>query len=138
VMTPETPDVLDETATEIWQKVTKRLEDTGLISILDEFMLTRYCDLYSQYLKASQFIRKRKALTYPVRDDEGQVIRMKEYPEVKIMSALSKDLLAIEREFGMSPSARSRVEVAEAVRRQAQAEVRSGPDKSRFFNKRLG
>ena len=68
------------------------------------------------YWKAAEFVAKHGAVFVvrgkPAREGEqGPAIGFRPYPQMAIKIALASELLRLEREFGLTPSARARVEV---------------------------
>ena len=48
---------------------------------------------------------------YPLRSDDGKVKCFMQWPQVAIAHKLAQQLTRLEQEFGMTPSARTRVQV---------------------------
>ena len=95
-----------------------------LLTHVDQDALAAYCQIYARWKAAEEFIQQHGEV-YPVRDDQGNVRRMKVYPQVAIASSLLQMLRSYQQEFGMTPSARTRVhEITGFVR---------DPDDERFF-----
>lgn len=44
---------------------------------------------------------------YPVKNAQGQVVEFRLYPQVRLAICLSEHLLRLERQFGLTPSARA-------------------------------
>jgi P27 family predicted phage terminase small subunit len=83
---------------------------------LDATALGRYCDLLVDYWKAAEFVAKHGAVYVargkPAREGEqGPAVGFRTYPQMAIKITLASELLRLEREFGLTPSARTRVEV---------------------------
>ncbi len=68
-----------------------------------------------------------KGEMYTLRDNEGNVKCCQQWPQVAIANRLAQQLTRLEQEFGMTPSARARLQVAP---RQVEP---ARNDKSRFF-----
>jgi len=122
---PDQPDWLDDDAKAMWDQLIPQLEGMGILSRIDGNALARYCRLWSRWRKAEAFIDQRGEM-YPLKDDGGQVKCFQQWPQVSIAGKLAQQLTRLEQEFGMTPSARSRIQVARQMEEQA-----SG--KSRFF-----
>lgn len=135
---PEIPEHLGPAGRKVWDQLVPRLVKVGLARSIDGFALGRYCELYARWWEAAQFIGKYKT-RYPVRAEpkvdskgnfkEGRILCWREFPEAAEMRKLHRDLLAIEREFGLTPAARTRI--------QLDVEAKSANDpneiKRRFF-----
>jgi len=122
---PDPPDWLDGDAKAMWDKLVPHLESMGVLSRIDGNALARYCRLWSRWRKAEAFIDLRGEI-YPLKDEGGQVKCFQQWPQVAIASKLALQLTRLEQEFGMTPSARSRIQVAHPIEEQVGG-------KSRFF-----
>ncbi|MCC7291476.1 MAG: phage terminase small subunit P27 family [Phycisphaerales bacterium] len=123
---PDPPAWLDADARAAWDELLPMLDGMGVLSRLDGHALGRYCHLWARWRKAEEFIRERGEM-YPIKDDAGQVKCFQQWPQVAIAHRLAQHLTRLEQEFGMTPSARARLQLAP----QGQ-EKPSG--KARFFN----
>ncbi len=123
---PDRPDWLDDEAKSAWDDVAPLLEAMGVLTRIDGNALARYCRLWSRWRKAEAFIQE-KGEMYPLRGDDGQVKYFQQWPQVAIANKLAQQLTRLEAEFGMTPSARARPQVAPA-RTQS-----SDNSKERFF-----
>ncbi|QQS08686.1 MAG: phage terminase small subunit P27 family [Phycisphaerales bacterium] len=133
----EAPEHLDERARLVWDQVVPKLTRIGLARSVDGEALARYCQMIVLWRDATAFIEK-NGRSYPVRADSGnpkkpgKIIRFSAFPEISMVLRLSRDLLAIEREFGLTPSARSRIQVA--AEKASQGDVNEL--KAKFFGSR--
>lgn len=89
-----------------WRLIVGQLHALGLLAKVDGPALARYCALTVRWRQALLFIEEHGE-TYPVRDTEGTVIGLRTFPQVWLMKGLAQELLRLEREFGMTPSARA-------------------------------
>ncbi len=86
------------------------LHGMRVLTQVDQHALARYCQLWARWREAEEFLDKRGA-TYSVRDKDGNIVALKKYPQVVIASDLADKLLRLEQQFGLTPSARTRLEV---------------------------
>ena len=107
---PRLPKWLDEEAKIVWKQVVPQLERMHVLTRIDGNALARYCQLFSRWKKAEQFIQK-YGESYPLKDKDGNVKCFQQWPQVAIAHRLSLALTKIEAEFGMTPSGRSRITV---------------------------
>src|SRR6266404_4941253 len=114
---PDPPDWLDTDAKAMWDQLLPHLENMGVLSPIDGNALARYCRLWSRWRKAEAFIDQRGEI-YPLKDEGGQVKCFQQWPQVAIASKLALQLTRLEQEFGMTPSARSRIQVAHPIEEQ--------------------
>lgn len=89
-----------------WKRVAPRLLRLGLLTELDRAALALYCDAWAQYARASAFIREH-GHTYT--NSRGKEVQ---YPQVGIAASAAVQLRGWCAEFGMTPSSRSRMQVA--------------------------
>lgn len=109
VAAPKCPDFLGEEAKREWRRIVKHLLPLGLLAEIDLAALTNYCTAWGDLVWSEREIAKQAG-------DEGQgrISRIAAGSQ-KISAVVSLKYLAMERvakyaaEFGMSPSARSRV-----------------------------
>jgi len=101
---PPMPDSLDELGQVAWRSLVESLSDLDLISLVDAHLIELYAHAYSGYRRALE-----KEIQY------GQVLISdgvaKRNPFMIEVHAHRKELLAMLSEFGLTPSARSRVVV---------------------------
>ena len=119
---PEPPDWLMEAARSVWDKVVSVLEPMGVLCLSDGLVLARYCTLWVQWQQCQEDIEAH-GFTYDLLDKSGSVRCIYKRPQVALVIQLGDQLLKLEQEFGLTPSARSRVR---AVKPQ------SPPDGKRF------
>ena len=122
---PDRPDWLDDEARKMWDHLLPMLDGMGVLTRVDGNSLARYCRLWSRWRKAEAFIDE-KGDMFPLRSDNGKVKCFQQWPQVAIAHKLATQLTRLEQEFGMTPSARSRIQVSGSTR-----ERQGG--KSRYF-----
>lgn len=103
---PEPPEFLSDEEKTIWNYVTKILDDIGIIENVDRNMIARYAVTYNRWLKALEMSRKYEDVRL-----DPKTHRPMEMPHAKLMARLEHTLIMIEREFGMSPTARARLSI---------------------------
>ena len=124
---PKCPQWLDDDAKKVWRQLVPQLDEMGVLTKVDANALARYCRLWSRWRQAEAFI-DRHGEVYPLKDEHGKVRYFQQFPQVSIANKLAQQLTRLEQEFGMTPSARSQIDV----------EVRSGPDELEEFIRRKG
>lgn len=100
---PTCPDWLPERARPIWQRAADLLDEMKVLGQADENALARYALTLTRWLECEQFIEQ-YGMTQTYKKD-GRVV-VEEFPQVARASRLSDQLLKIEQQFGMTPSAR--------------------------------
>lgn len=122
---PLCPDWLDADSKAAWAQLVPTLELMGILTTVDSNALARYCKLWARWRKMEAFIDE-KGEMYPLKGDDGHVKCFQQWPQVAISHKLAQQLTRLEAEFGMTPSARARIQVT-----PSKPEADSG--KSRFF-----
>jgi P27 family predicted phage terminase small subunit len=82
----------------------------GCLKRIDREALARYCTLLARYWVCEEFIEKH-GTSYPIKTDDGKVKYIQQVPQVGMANQLSSLLAKLEQEFGMTPSARSAIQV---------------------------
>lgn len=112
---PDAPEYLDDRSRRVWDQLVPRLAGIGLARSIDGAALGRYCVLFVMWSEAVAWCRQHGS-TYPVRAEDrdgkpGRVLIIREFPQAKQVRALHRDLMIVEREFGLTPAARTRIQL---------------------------
>ncbi len=124
---PSCPAWLRPEVKAIWRRTVDTLKEMGILTRVDRDALTAYCQTYARWKAAEQFVETHGEV-YPVRDEKGNVRCMKQYPQVRTALQLLQVLRCYQQEFGMTPSARTRVQEIPGFVRD--------PDEERYFGPR--
>lgn len=124
---PPCPKELTKPAHEEWERVCTELYELGLLSSLDRGALTVYCAAWATLMEAEASLKK-KGKVQKIISVTGRVYE-KASPWVKIANDARKQMLEAAREFGMTPSSRSRVTVKEREREEDPFRVYEGGKK---------
>ena len=103
---PICPKWLKGAAREEWDRVVPQLVELGWITGLDGAQLERYCDAHGNWLRARADVEKRGVT---IKGPFGPTNN----PNLKRAFDERKEADRLAQELGLSPSARSRVKVAE-------------------------
>jgi P27 family predicted phage terminase small subunit len=103
---PSCPSFLNKEARREWRRVTKLLFALGLITDLDRAALAGYCDAYARAAESSRQIQKYGLI---VKSPNGYPMQS---PYLAILNTALQETRAFSTEFGMTPSSRSRVKIA--------------------------
>lgn len=111
---PIPPAHLSEEARAEWEMVSAELFRAGLLSGIDRAVLAAYCQAYGRWVQAERAIAemaKRDQLTggLMIKTTNGNAIQN---PLVGTANKAAGDMVRFAVEFGMSPSARSRISAA--------------------------
>ena len=100
---PKMPTGLTIEARKEWRRVVPVLEKIGMLSVVDRAALVVYCEAWSDYLAASAALR-----TYGdwIEGTRGTQVR---HPAAMAKKEAIATIKAFCLEFGMTPSARSRI-----------------------------
>jgi P27 family predicted phage terminase small subunit len=95
---------------QVFEQVSELLDSMGLLYRTDGFPLERYCRMLVRWRRAEAFIeRYGEVMTY--KDEKTGRIERAANPEVSIAGRLNDALRRMEAEFGLTPSARTRIAV---------------------------
>lgn len=97
------PDHLDAVAAKEWGRITAHLLALGLLTVVDHAAIAAYCLAWSRWVEAEKQVTKNGLVEVGSR---GQLTRS---PYVDIANAAMGKMLETMREFGMTPSSRSKV-----------------------------
>jgi P27 family predicted phage terminase small subunit len=105
---PDCPSHLDAGAKREWKLIVPELERLGLIAKIDKAALAIYCVAYSRWEAAEKELKKLglDALTFKTPSGYTQTS-----PLLQISNKAQEQIKSSMADFGMSPSARSRVSV---------------------------
>lgn len=100
---PECPEWLEEEAKNEWNRLAEPLFRLGLLTELDMAVFASYCQAYARWREAEEFISQ-----------HGSIVKTKtgywqQVPQVSIARANQAMMIKAAAEFGLTPSARSRL-----------------------------
>lgn len=110
---PSCPKWLSPDAAKEFRRLVKQLSEMQLIGSIDQNALARYASTWVRWRQAIQMIERGGEVTV-LKDSDGKVKYVQQSPFSTIARQLSDQLGRLEGEFGMTPSSRSRIEVAPA------------------------
>lgn len=99
------PTFLDKVGKQEWNRVAPELAEFGLLTNSDQMALAIYCQAVSEFVAADAVIKK-KGPDYT--SDKGNILPR---PQVAMRRSAAMRILKACQEFGMTPSARSRMVV---------------------------
>jgi P27 family predicted phage terminase small subunit len=100
---PECPDWLDDEAKKEWGRMVWQLELLGIITEIDRAAFAAYCQAYSRWKEAEEFITKHGTI---VKTPSGY---WQQVPQVSIAQTYLKLMHKFCEQFGLTPSSRSRI-----------------------------
>ena len=102
---PLSESILDDIAREKYEEMVPLLMQMRILSTGDKNSLNRYCMLWARFKLSYVFCQKHGEV-YTTEDKLGNV-KHNMYPQAKLYLELSDKLLRLEKEFGLTPSART-------------------------------
>lgn len=122
--------VTDADARKEWRRLVRVLTQMGLIGAADQNLLVRYCLSWVRYRRVIQTLAANAAGEFAVyKDEKGAVKSVQVSALHAVARSLSEELGRAEAVLGMSPSARSRIDVS-----MPPAPASEPDGKGRFFN----
>ena len=100
---PDCPEWLENEAKAEWKRLAVSLYNLGLLTELDMAAFASYCQAYARWKEAEEFISQ-----------HGSIVKTKtgywqQVPQVSIAQTYLKIMNKAAAEFGLTPSARSRI-----------------------------
>lgn len=103
VIAPDPPDHLSEYARREWSRITVELLRLGLLSEIDRAALAAYCQCYGRWVDAEEKLNKTGLVR---KTTNGNIVQN---PLIGIANRAMEIMRQYLVEFGMTPSARTRV-----------------------------
>jgi P27 family predicted phage terminase small subunit len=106
---PEPPSYLDAVAKKEWKRLGPELIRLGLLTVADLAAFETYCLAYGRLVAATKSLKKAKSMFYEYTNKAGAT-NFVPRPEIAVVQKESLVIKAFCAEFGLSPSARTRME----------------------------
>lgn len=100
---PKCPMWLEPEAKKEWRRTAKRLEALGILTEVDMAAFAGYCQAFARWKEAEEFISKHGTI---VKTPSGY---WQQVPQVSIAQTYLKIMHKFCEQFGLTPSARSRI-----------------------------
>lgn len=100
---PPCPQWLEPEAKKEWRRLCKGMEQMGILTKMDMTAFAGYCQAYARWKEAEEFLTKHGSL---VKTPNGY---WQQVPQVSIAQSNLKIMMNIAAQFGLTPSARSRI-----------------------------
>jgi len=100
---PRCPAWLEPEAKKEWRRTAKQLEELGILTEVDMAAFAGYCQAYARWKEAEEFISKHGTI---VKTPSGY---WQQVPQVSIAQTYLKIMNKFCEQFGLTPSARSRI-----------------------------
>lgn len=115
------PQELSEDGKAIWRELAPRMEELGLLSVLDTNPFRRYCEMMGRWARASRKIQETGQTHVPIfheltpeqrqRGEKPKLKYIQELPESLEFRRLPGELLRLEGQFGLTPASRAAISV---------------------------
>lgn len=115
---PICPSFLSDYAKTEWRYIVPQLEEMGVIGKVDRAVLVAYCEAFSTFRQAVEALQ-REMNGLVIRTHNGNYVQN---PWISIKNRAAQDMLKYATEFGMTPSARTRIEVIDKSDRPSLAD----------------
>ena len=109
--TPRLPVHLSPHAKDAWRKLAPLLASMGVLTVADAMALERLCECYAEVRTLQKAISDAGGPFYQTKTDKGDTMH-RVRPEQTTLQNADMRLKAYLAEFGLTPSARTRVKVA--------------------------
>ena len=100
---PACPKWLEAEAKKEWKRLAKKMEQMGVLTEVDMAVFAGYCQAYARWQEAEEFISQHGTI---VKTPSGY---WQQVPQVSIAQTYLKTMAKLAAEFGLTPSARSRL-----------------------------
>lgn len=100
---PRCPSWLEEEAKKEWKRLSKQMEQLGILTQVDMTAFAGYCQAYARWKDAEEFITKHGTI---VKTPSGY---WQQVPQVSIAQTYLKIMIKFCEQFGLTPSSRSRI-----------------------------
>ena len=107
---PSCPDHASDKARETWGYVCNVLDDMGLLTCTDAIAIEMLCEAYADFVAASQDLKDFGSSYYQTVNEAGSIM-YRAHPAVAKKQDADRRIRGWLAEFGMSPTARSRVKI---------------------------
>jgi len=109
---PSPPDTLNKVAKAEWYRLIGELSRLKVLSHMDLSLIEVYCKEYAVYLEMNELLEKNgRVMVY--KNDDGTLKHVQVAPHQRIADRAVEKMLKIAAEFGFSPSARTRISMAQ-------------------------
>lgn len=117
---PSCPAHVQNEARREWRRISRHLANIGLLTKIDRAALAAYCVAYGRWSDAEMQVTRLGAVVKTV---NGNLIQN---PYLAVANRSMEQMARLAAEFGMTPSSRSRVQVAERDEVMSLADVLFG------------
>lgn len=124
------PEYISVEARRHWDRIAPVVIAMRTLTTADVDAFARYCELLERYSVLRAFVWRKGAAgtSYRVTDDSGKLRYIAELPQAAELRQVHRLLLQLEREFGLTAAARSRIQVEASPVAQTAQQVKTPSD----------
>jgi len=104
------PRWLGEEARQVWDAVAPVCIAMKTLTVADVYAFGKYCECFARWLELTALLRQKGSI-YTLKDAKGKPKYVHEFPQAAEQRRLYELLLRMEVQFGLTPAARSRINV---------------------------
>ena len=108
--TPAKPEDLEPLASAVWDHMVRELSAMRVLTIADGYALEMLARTWSKWQEAESNLAKHGPV-FPIRNPDGTLKYLQQSPYVAIARHVGDQVLKLLREFGLTPSSRTRIAI---------------------------
>lgn len=106
---PQPPEWLNDDGRAEWVSVTGELKTSGVLAYADFSIIAMYCNEIATYIDCQRQMQKAGTRVMVIKDENGKLKYAQQVPYQKIANDCVEKALKLAAEFGLTPSARTRI-----------------------------
>jgi P27 family predicted phage terminase small subunit len=118
VALPDPPKYIKGNSLACWDELAPMLVELKVLTLADKQALALLCETYANW-RRSQDLLDEHGDVYVIKDSNGEVKYLQQTPYVSMVKSFGKQFKDLLAEFGLTPSARSRITMVEDSRTTA-------------------
>ena len=105
---PAKPEDLEPLASAVWDHMVVELSKMRVLTVADGYALEMLCRTWAKWQDAEESLAKHGSV-FPIRNPDGSLKYLQQSPYVSIARHVGDQVLKLLREFGLTPSSRTRI-----------------------------
>jgi P27 family predicted phage terminase small subunit len=114
---PEMPDFVQGNSKACWDELAPMLAGIKVLTLQDKFALSLLCETYANWRRSQDLLDKHGDV-FELKDDNGETKYLQQTPYVAMVRNFGLQFKNMLCEFGLTPSARSRIQTVPDSRTQ--------------------
>jgi P27 family predicted phage terminase small subunit len=106
---PQPPEWMTDDGKAEWMTVTAELKASGVLAQADLSIVAMYCNEIATYIECQRQMQKAGTRVMVIKDENGKLKYAQQVPYQKIANDCVEKALKLASEFGLTPSARTRI-----------------------------